>query len=111
MKTYKTFIKLNDGTLRSIFHLFYYKNGENWMEDGTIGISSWKKYEEAERYKETLIARLYYNIIILEIEVDPVNLIKVENSSLYSKESYRELPKPKPPKYGTQFYHSMIKIL
>lgn len=108
MEAYKTFIVKEDGILRSIFHLFDFHDGENIYKEGTRGFISWETQKQAERYKETLIAKHYYKVIVKKIEIKDIDIIKKEKERLYTKKGQKDLKIKKP--YGMAIYSTKIYI-
>jgi hypothetical protein len=95
MITYKVFIVENEGDnsgkLRAIFSFFYYHKGENTYEKNTLGIGSWKKKSQAQRFKQMLTAqKMFYKVVIKEIEVKDKDIIKTEKIKMYTKEAIKK---------------------
>jgi hypothetical protein len=108
MKAYKTFIVKRDGVLRSIFHFFDFHDGENVYKEKTRGFLSWATKKQAERYRETLVAIHFSEVIVKEIEIKKEDIIKEEKERLYTKDGQKKLKIKNP--YGIAIYSTKIYI-
>ena len=104
MKAYKVFIMENK-ILRSVFMIYSFQEGTNVKDPGTPGFYSWSKRKEAERYKEMLVAKHFYTVVIKEVEVYGVT---IEKERLYTAKSQKKL-KIKDP-YGTAICSATIEV-
>ena len=107
MKTYKVFI-LEKGSLKSVFMGYIFKKGMNIKEKDTPGFFSWTRKKDAERYKETLVARFFRTVVIKEVGVELCD-IKTQKRRLYTKTAQKKLKIKKP--YGEEVCSNQITIL